>query len=132
VIVQRIVSSVIAVAAMAAAAGVVVVAAAFAVFTVLQTYVGPSGAAAIIAAVLAVVLAAAAVLVLGSAKGVMGERRVAVPPADQGVPQRVVDLLRERPIMAAGAAVAAGLIAWRNPRLVGSVMSLFTLGRERA
>ncbi len=128
-IVGRIVTSVTAVSAMAAAAGVVVVAAAFAVFTLLQAHVGPSGAAAIIAAVLAVVLATAAVVMLGRAK--RGEARAAAPPAEPGMAQRVVSMIGERPLMAAGAAVAAGLIAWRNPRLLGAIASLLRLGRER-
>jgi hypothetical protein len=132
VIVQRIVGVVTAVSAAAAAAGVVVVAASFGVFSLLQGYVGPSAAAAIIAAVLAVALAVAAVFMLGRAKMGGEKASLAVPPDEQALPQRVVYMLRERPILAAGAAVAAGLIAWRNPKIAASVMSLFALGRERA
>jgi len=130
VIVQRVVSGVVAVAAAAAAAGVVVVAAAFAVFTLLQAYVGPSGAAAIIAGALAVLLAGAAIFLLGRAKG--KTPAAAAPLAEQGLPQRLFYMLQEKPVLAAGAAIATGLIAWRNPRLAGLVTSLFALGRERA
>ncbi len=129
-IVQRIVSGVVAIAAATAAAGVVVVAAAFAVFTLLQAYVGPSGAAAIIAAVLALVLAAAAVFMLGRAEG-SGKPAAVVPLAEQSLPQRLFYTLQARPVLAAGAAVATGLIAWRNPRLAGLVSGLFALSRQR-
>jgi hypothetical protein len=130
VIVQRLVSGVIVVSAAAAAAGVVIVAAAFAVFTLLQTYVGPSGAAAIIAAALAIILAAAAFLVLG--RGKAKASAPTLPLAEQSLPQRLFYMLQERPVVAAGAAIATGLIAWRNPRLAGLVAGLFALGRERA
>jgi hypothetical protein len=116
---------------MAAAVGIVIVAAAFAVFSLLQAYLGPSGAAAIIAAVIAVLLAAAALLVLSRADVAGGMRRGAAPAAGVGMQERIIYLIQDRPLLAAGAAVAAGLIAWRNPRLIGSVMSLFSFGRGR-
>ncbi|MHB8284197.1 MAG: hypothetical protein ACYDD1_05925 [Caulobacteraceae bacterium] len=129
-IVRKIVSGVVAVVALATAASVTVVAAAFAVFTLLQTYVGPSGAAAIIAAALAVLLSGAAIFLLGRSKS--KPAAVTVPLAEPSLPQRLFYMLQERPVVAAGAAVATGLIAWRNPRLASLVTSLFALGRQRA
>lgn len=129
-IVRRIVGGIIAVAAMAAAAGVAVVSVAFAVFTLLRDYVGPSGAAAIIAAAIAVVLAIAALMILGQSKA---KPAVATPPFEgQGMSQRLFFMLRERPVVAAGAAIAAGLLAWKNPRLVGVVMRMVDPGRDRS
>jgi hypothetical protein len=130
VIVRKIVGGVVAVAALAMAACVAVVAAAFAVFTLLQAYVGPSGAAAIIAAALAIVLAGLAIFMMGGAKS--PKAAALAPIAEQSLPQRLFYMLQERPVVAAGAAVATGLIAWRNPRLAGLVATLFALGRDRA
>ena len=36
--------------------------------------------------------------------------------------ERLTSVVSERPIVAAGAAVAAGLLAWRNPTLVSLLL----------
>jgi uncharacterized PurR-regulated membrane protein YhhQ (DUF165 family) len=119
-VIQRIVATIIAIAAMAAAAGVVVVAIAFAVYTVLRDYLGPAGAAAVIAAVFAAVLAVTSFVMFGRAK----HPHPAKPVHEPSFAERTAEFLRARPLAAAGAAVAAGLIAWRNPRLVTTLMTL--------
>ncbi len=124
-IVQRVVAGAISLGAMVAAAGVVVVALAFAVYTVLRDYVGPAGAAAIIAAAFAALLAIAAIVMFGRAKHPKGKVQAAKVEAPSTLADRLMGTLRERPVVAAGAAVAAGLLAWRNPALVATLMRAF-------
>ena len=105
---------------MIAAAGVVVVSAAFALYTLLRDYLGPAGASAVIAALFAVIFALVGVIALrrGASKGAKNKASA----RDSTAMGRVIDALRDRPVMAAGAAAAAGLIAWRNPQLVSTVL----------
>jgi uncharacterized PurR-regulated membrane protein YhhQ (DUF165 family) len=121
-IVNRVVAGVIAVAAMAAAAGVVVVAAAFAIYSLLRDHFGPAGAAAIIAAGFAVALALCALILFSQAKGPKAPRRGAAPERPTAMADKVIAMLTERPIVAAAAAAAAGLLAWRNPTLVATIL----------
>lgn len=127
--IQRLVATIIAIAAMAAAAGVVVVAVAFAVYTVLRDYLGPAGAAAVIAALFAAALAITSLVMFRRSK----HRHHARPTREPTLPERIGDFLRARPLAAAGAAVAAGLLAWRNPALVATLVRLLEprAGRER-
>lgn len=114
-----------ALAAMAAAAAVCVVAAAFALYALLRDYIGPAGAAAVVAVVAAILTAILAVVLL---------RRADPRPLrrdEQNLTTRLFDLARERPLIAAGAAVAAGLIALRNPSILGAAISAAMGGRPR-
>ena len=110
-------------AAVAAAAAVAVVAAAFALYALAREYLTPAGASAVIAvgaAVLAAILAFVAY------------RQVKPRPLrkdEENLTTRLIDLARERPIIAAGAAVAAGLVLLRNPGVVSSAVAAFMAGR---
>ncbi len=126
-IVNRVVAAIIAVAAMAAAAGVVVVAAAFAIYTLLRDHFGPAGAAAIISAGFAVALALSALILFSKAKGPTAPKRGAAPERSAGIPDKVIAMVTERPIVAAAAAAAAGLLAWRNPTLVATILKAVDL-----
>ncbi len=126
-IVNRVVAAIIAVAAMAAAAGVVVVAAAFAIYTLLRDHFGPAGAAAIISAGFAVALALSALILFSKAKGPKAPKRGAAPERSAGIPDKVIAMVTERPIVAAAAAAAAGLLAWRNPTLVATILKALDL-----
>ena len=104
---------------MAAAASVVVVSAAFAVYALLRTYIGPAGAAACVTLAAAVVLGVLALVMFSKAKGPKVTPR---KPGTGGMVDRLTDLVSDRPVVAAGAAVAAGLLAWRNPTLVSTLL----------
>jgi len=121
-IVNRVVAAIIAVAAMAAAAGVVVVAAAFAIYSLLRDHFGPAGAAAIIAAGFAVALALSALIMFSKAKFPKAPKRGAMPERPTALTDKVIAMVTERPIIAAAAAAAAGLLAWRNPTLVSTIL----------
>ena len=119
----RLVSFVIALAAAAAAASVLVVSAAFAFYALVRTYLGPSGASACLTLAAAIVLGGLAFFMFGRAKG-SGAKTKKADDATAGWVDRLTGLVSDRPVVAAGAAVAAGLLAWRNPTLVSTLLRL--------
>ncbi len=121
-IVNRVVAAIIAVAAMAAAAGVVVVAAAFAIYGLLREHFSAPVAAAIIAAAFAAALALGALIMFSKAKAPTALKRGAATERPAAIADKVIAMLTERPIVAAAAAAAAGLLAWRNPTLVSTIL----------
>jgi hypothetical protein len=131
-LVARLLSAGAAVGAMTAAGGVVVVALAYALFALLRDQITPAGASAVVAAAFAVLILIGALVMAAKAKG--GKRRKPdghrgpAPEVQAGSAHfvgRIAEVARQRPIVAAGAAVAAGLLAWKNPRLVSAVMRAF-------
>ena len=127
-ILQKVMSGAAAAGAAAAAAAVVVVAVAFAIYAFAKDYVGAPGAAAITAAVFAVVLAIGMAVMAGRAKGgdrsKTGKRLRHPEDAPRSLLERALDTAKERPFVAAAGAVAAGLLALRNPALVATVIGL--------
>jgi hypothetical protein len=121
-VIGRLVSFVIALAAAAAAGGVLVVSAAYAFYALVRTYLGPAGAAACLTLAAAVVLGALAFFMFGRAKGPKQKARSRDEPA--GMVERLTGLVSDRPVVAASAAVAAGLLAWRNPALVSTLLRM--------
>ena len=119
--ISRLVAFVAALAAMAATAAVVVVSASFAFYALLRTYIGPSGAAGCVTLAAAIVLGVLALILLRKAKGPKVKPR---KPGEGGLADRLTGLVSDRPVVAAGAAVAAGLLAWRNPTLVSTLLRL--------
>jgi hypothetical protein len=107
-----------AIAAIAAAAGVVVVGLSFALYAAVRDLIGPAwGAAAVAgaAALLAVVLALLLTRKARPPKPVKGD--------DQNLTGRLIDLARERPLVAAGAVAAAATVAIRNPRILMAIVT---------
>lgn len=111
-------------AAIAAAAGVAVVAAAFALFALLVPMTGAAGAAAIVAAMAAFVVALAGLVAAARAKE-SRRRQQDFAAADPGLVAKLFELAKQRPFVATGAAVAAGVFALRNPALVAAVLKAF-------
>lgn len=114
---KKIVGIAAAVAAIAAAAAVVVVALAFALYALARAYVGPAGGAAVVAgaaALIAIILA----LIL--------TRRARPPQPKAGEPDnllaKAMDLARDRPLVALGAAAAVVAVMVRNPKIVGVIL----------
>lgn len=102
-------------AAVAMAVAASIVAAGFALYALLEPYLGRPGAAAIVALILALVAVIVA-LVLSRKP-----RHVAKPAAEQTLTERAIELARSKPLVAAAAAIAAGVVAWRNPALIGII-----------
>jgi hypothetical protein len=112
-----------AIVAIAAAVGVAVVAAAFALFAVLRDYLGPAGSAAVVAGVAALIVALAGLIMLLSARTPAARR------TDDGLFARAVELAREKPLIAVGAAALAAVVIFRNPKLVTAALTAFLAGK---
>lgn len=121
---HRILLGAAAIAVVAAAVVVAVVAAAAALFHTLQMVVGTAGAYGIVAA--AAVLVAVVGVLAGHLK--MPKRK---PQAEPSLAETLGAIARERPILSAGAAIAASIVALKNPSLVGAVLTSFLAGRSQ-
>lgn len=123
---EKTLAALAAAAAIAAAAAVSVVAASFALYAVLEPRVGAAGAAAILAGVAALLALILGLVVARKAEGKHHDRG---PEAhDVGLIGKVMDLAKEKPMLAAGVAVAAGIFALRNPAVLTAVISAFVAG----
>ncbi len=106
-----------AISAIAAAAVVCVIALAFAEYAAVRDYVGPAWAAAVVAGTVALMALILALLVTRKArpKPVKGD-------ADN-LTAKLVDLARERPLVALAAVGAAATVVVRNPRILTAVVA---------
>lgn len=112
-------------AAIAAAAAVSVVSAAFALYALLVPLVTPAGAAAIVAAVAALIVAIAGMIAARKVESHRSASQEAPPPAGFDLTGKIVDIVRERPIMSIGLGLAAGIFALKNPSLTATVAKAF-------
>lgn len=120
---ERTLMALAAAAAIAAAAAVGVVALAFALYAALLPQIGAAWAACAVAGAAALLVGLAALLAARKAEG--DRRYTAQAPADTGLVDTILMLVRDRPIMASGVAVAAGIYALRNPQLIAAVLRAF-------
>jgi hypothetical protein len=111
--------------AVAAAGAVVIVAASFALYALAKTWLGAAGAAAVVAAVFALVAVVVAWLATRKAAP---PRRKGPPADDQSLIDRLVDLAKERPLVALGATAAVVTVLIRNPAVITAVVSAFVAG----
>lgn len=120
---KKLISMVAAIAAIAAAAVVCVVALAFTLYAVVRDLIGPAWGAAAVAIAAAIIALVLAFLLTRKAK----PKR---PKADeQNLTGRLVELARERPLVAAGAMAAAVAVIIRNPRILTAVASAAVASR---
>lgn len=122
---RRLLMGFVAISAIATSACVVVVALAFALYALVQPLVGDAGAAAVVAAAFALVS-----VIGGFAAMPRGRRRGASPTSPEGVAGDLMELVRDKPIASAGIAVAAGVMAMRNPRVIGEIARAFFQSRR--
>ncbi len=116
---RRLLLAAAALAATAAAAAIAMVALSYALFALARTYMGSAGAAAVVALVYALVVAVCALIAGGKVTGRPSHRaseRDAV-----GIVQRLSELARERPVAAAGVALALGVVLLRSPKSMAAV-----------
>lgn len=112
-------------AAVTAAAVVCVVAAALAVYGLARLWLAPPGAAAVVAALFALIAVLIAWLVTQRSLPAKGRGTA----ADEGsLVDRLVELAKEKPLIALGAAAAAVTVILKNPRLVAALVSAFVAG----
>lgn len=121
--------AVIGLAALTALTLMGVVAAGLALFLVLAPWVGSAGAAALLAVVCALILTATVLAVRGK-----GPSMPAALKQDDSLAARAFDLARQHPMAAGGAALvaalAAGVIAVRNPKVIATALSAYLAGRS--
>ena len=110
---------------LAVSAGVVVIALAYALFALARPYVGPAGGAAIVAGAAALLIG-----LIGLTFALLGRRPKRKANQPESVTERVVDFVKSKPITAVGGAIAAGILAIRNPGYLGSAIRAFIEGRE--
>jgi hypothetical protein len=113
-LIQRIVSLTAAVAAIAAAAGVCVVALAYTLYAVVREWLTPAGSSAVVALAFAVVAVVIALIMSGKSRP--------KPKADASPVERLVELARQKPLIAAAAVIAGSFIAVRNPGMVATLV----------
>ena len=120
-ILKRAIMVACAVAALASATGVFIFALAFALFAALEPGAGTALAAAGVAGATLIIflLIAVAALLAANPK----PKRQAAPEADMAT--RLFDLARDKPIIAAAALVAAGVVAVRNPKITAGLVAAF-------
>ena len=91
---------------------------AFALYAALAPGLGQAGAAAVVAVVFVVIILLIALLAALAGKP---KRRA----DDAGLMDRLMEIAREKPMLAVGAAIAAGILAIRNPAWVATVVAAF-------
>jgi hypothetical protein len=123
---RRILFALAATMALAVSAGVFVVALAYGLFALVKPFVGSAGGAGIVAAAAALFIAIIAMIL--SAMGRPPPRKK--PSEPQSFVERASEFIKERPVLAIATALAAGLLAVRNPRYLGAALRAFVEGRE--
>jgi hypothetical protein len=124
VIFRKLLAMMAAIAAIAAAAVVVIIALSFALYAALRDTLGPAWAAAIVAGAFALVAVILSFFLT---------RKARPPPVrgdQQNLTARLVDLARERPLVAAGAMAAAVAVVIRNPRILTAVATAVFASRR--
>lgn len=134
--VERTVLAVSALAATAAAAAMGVWAAGFALYALVEPSIGRAGAGAVVALIAAALLAAAAAYTAKKAKSKKESREIAkasVIEEDHGEPMvganplaLVMNIVRDKPVIALGLSLAAGIVAARQPQMVREFASLLS------
>lgn len=115
----------VAISAIATAASVVVVALAFALFALVQPMLGDAGASAVVAGAFALVAA-----IIGFSAMPRRRRRRPGTGSPAGVAEDLMDLVRDKPVASAGVALAAAIMAMRNPRVIGEIARAFFQSRR--
>ena len=110
---------------LAVSSGVVVIALAYALFALVRPYVGPAGGAAIVAGAAALLIG-----LIGLTFALLGRRPRRKANEPESVTERIVDFVKSKPITAVGGAIAAGILAIRNPGYLGSAIRAFMENRE--
>jgi membrane protein implicated in regulation of membrane protease activity len=123
VIFEKTLMTLAAAAAIAAAAAVSVVSAAFALYAVLVPLVTPAGAAAIVAAVAALIVAIAGMIAARKVEGRHHQQQA--PQQGFDMTSKVVEIVRDRPILSIGVGLAAGIFVLKNPTLTAAVAKAF-------
>lgn len=124
---KRILFGMMAASAFSAAVAVAVFALGFALYAGLEPHLGRAGAAAGVAVACVLLISASG---LAMARVGRPKRAVARPPVPEGVLDRALAFMKQKPVLATAAAIAAGVLAVRNPKYLGSVLKAFVEGKS--
>ncbi len=105
--------------ALAAAAVVVVVALAFALYAAVLPLVGPAWAAASVAGAAATLMVLCALVLLIK----VNPPKFGKQPEERDVLTRLIDLAKDKPIVAASAIIAGAAVALKNPKIVATLLA---------
>lgn len=122
--IQQTTMAAIAVAALAAAAAMCVWAAGYALYAWSEPSFGPAAAAALVSMAAAFLLLVA---VIATRRSVAGHKQIERVKEEDPAPSPVgmaLTFAKERPIVALGATVLVGILASKQPRLVGELANL--------
>lgn len=120
---RKLVGMIAAIAAIAAAAVVCMVAVAFAIYAALRDVIGPAWAAAAVAGIVALIALILALVLTRKA------RPHPVRGDTQNLSARLIELARERPLVALSVVGAAAAAVARNPRILTAVVSALFASR---
>jgi hypothetical protein len=112
----------------AVSAGVSLVAAALGLFVLLRSLWGEAIACAIVAGVFALV--ALVVAFVASRPAPAAKRPLHAPPETSPILASLMAALRDKPLVSAAVAAAAGIIALRNPQMISSLIAAFLQDAE--
>jgi hypothetical protein len=129
VIFRRVLLALMAAATFSAAAAVIVIALAFALYALAEPHLGRAGAAATVALATAILIALAGMIMALAGRN---KRSRALSSLSGGILERAVAFVRQKPIVAASAAIGAGLMAARNPKYLGEALRAFLDGDPKA
>lgn len=107
----------------AISAGVSLVAAAFGLFVLLRSLWGEAIACAIVAGLFALV--ALVVAFVASKPALPAKRPLQAPPETSPILATLMAVVRDKPLVSAAVAAAAGIIAVRNPQMISSLIAAF-------
>lgn len=124
---RRLLLAATALATFSAGAAVFVVAVAFALYALAEPRLGRAGAAAA-----ATAAAAGLIVILGFFVAWMGRRKrpKTLLGLSGGALKRAFEFVKQNPIVAASAAIGAGVMAVRNPKYLGEVLRAFLDGQS--
>jgi hypothetical protein len=135
-IVERTLAALATAAAVVAAVSVAIVAAFFAVFALVEPTLGRAGAGAVVAGTAAFLAAIIAVIAARKMEGDKRRHQEAQaaslgPGGHADLANVILNVIKDRPLLSAGAAVAVGVYALRNPALISAVVRGFMDGRTK-
>jgi hypothetical protein len=120
---QKVVKTLTTAVVVAVATGISVVATAFGIFALLRSVWGEAAASVIVAVLFA--LLALAVAVLAAREAPAPVRQAQAVPEIPAMAERLLDLVRDKPLASAAVAAVAGFIAVRNPQILSALMKVF-------
>jgi hypothetical protein len=124
VILRRLLYFLIGAAALSVSAGVIVVALAYGLYALVRPALGPAGASGVVAAAAALLIGLIGLILTNMARP-PPKKKSSEP---ESVVERVIDFVRSKPLTSVGAAIAAGILAVRNPGYLGSALRSFVEG----